>query len=244
MYQREDSDRAGPRLLRPRAGRSRPPRPAGSKADLANQIAMDTGFWLGDAFASGGRTGYDHKKMGITARGAWVSVRRHFSELGIDPDVDTFTCVGIGDMSGDVFWAASLSSSANSPSSPRRDRPLARYSGSTPRWSRAARFMSLPVGDDLPVGGRVDEDRARARRRLRQAGRERVHALPHRVALALDEDEVLTAINETGSLRMRANRIGLNLLRHDEAAQAQVVVDLREQNRILAHFAGIDHRCS
>lgn len=72
-------------------------------SDLANQIAMDTGFWLGDAFASGGRTGYDHKKMGITARGAWVSVRRHFSELGIDPDVDTFTCVGIGDMSGDVF---------------------------------------------------------------------------------------------------------------------------------------------
>ncbi|HEY1738821.1 MAG TPA: NAD-glutamate dehydrogenase domain-containing protein, partial [Acidimicrobiia bacterium] len=61
------------------------------------------GFWLGDAFASGGSSGYDHKAMGITARGAWESVRAHFRELGIDPDVDSFTVVGIGDMSGDVF---------------------------------------------------------------------------------------------------------------------------------------------
>lgn len=72
-------------------------------SDVANRIAGDYGFWLDDAFASGGSTGYDHKALGITARGAWVSLRRHFFEIGIDPDVDEFTVVGIGDMSGDVF---------------------------------------------------------------------------------------------------------------------------------------------
>ena len=72
-------------------------------SDLANQISLDRGFWLGDAFASGGSAGYDHKAMGITARGAWVSVQRHFREMGLDPQTTGFTCVGIGDMSGDVF---------------------------------------------------------------------------------------------------------------------------------------------
>jgi glutamate dehydrogenase len=72
-------------------------------SDTANAIAQDYGFWLGDAFASGGSAGYDHKALGITARGAWESVRRHFRELGVDVLRDPFTCVGIGDMSGDVF---------------------------------------------------------------------------------------------------------------------------------------------
>jgi len=72
-------------------------------SDIANEIACARGFWLGDAFASGGSEGYDHKAMGITARGAWESVRRHFRHLVIDPDRDDFTVVGIGDMSGDVF---------------------------------------------------------------------------------------------------------------------------------------------
>ena len=79
-------------------------------SDLANQIAVERGFWLGDAFASGGSDGYDHKAMGITARGAWVSVQRHFSEMGIDDQTDDFTCVGIGDMSGDVFGNGMLRS--------------------------------------------------------------------------------------------------------------------------------------
>ncbi|MDF6460918.1 NAD-glutamate dehydrogenase, partial [Escherichia coli] len=61
------------------------------------------GFWLGDAFASGGSVGYDHKKMAITARGAWESVKRHFSEMGVDTQTQDFTVVGVGDMSGDVF---------------------------------------------------------------------------------------------------------------------------------------------
>ena len=72
-------------------------------SDIANAISIEHGFWLGDAFASGGSAGYDHKGMGITARGAWVSVQRHFREMGIDPQTTDFTCVGIGDMSGDVF---------------------------------------------------------------------------------------------------------------------------------------------
>lgn len=72
-------------------------------SDTANAIAAEFGFWLADAFASGGSLGYDHKKMGITARGAWVSVQRHFHELGMDPQRDPIVTVGIGDMSGDVF---------------------------------------------------------------------------------------------------------------------------------------------
>src|SRR3954452_11658368 len=72
-------------------------------SDLANSVAQEYGFWLDDAFASGGSSGYDHKKLGITARGAWESVKRHFVELGVDVATDPFTVVGIGDMSGDVF---------------------------------------------------------------------------------------------------------------------------------------------
>ena len=72
-------------------------------SDYANSVSKEYGFWLGDAFASGGSVGYDHKAMGITARGAWESVKRHFRELGVDTQTTPFTVVGIGDMSGDVF---------------------------------------------------------------------------------------------------------------------------------------------
>ena len=72
-------------------------------SDTANALAAEYGFWLGDAFASGGSAGYDHKKMGITARGAWECVKRHFRELGVDTQSQDFTVAGIGDMSGDVF---------------------------------------------------------------------------------------------------------------------------------------------
>jgi len=72
-------------------------------SDIANGVAQSYGFWLDDAFASGGSAGYDHKAMGITARGAWESVKRHFREMGIDTQSEDFTVVGVGDMSGDVF---------------------------------------------------------------------------------------------------------------------------------------------
>ncbi|MDG1478958.1 MAG: NAD-glutamate dehydrogenase [Myxococcota bacterium] len=72
-------------------------------SNTANALAAEYGFWLDDAFASGGSNGYDHKEVGITARGGWVTARRHFYELGLDPDREEFTCVGIGDTGGDVF---------------------------------------------------------------------------------------------------------------------------------------------
>jgi glutamate dehydrogenase len=72
-------------------------------SDVANAIALERGFWLGDAFASGGSNGYDHKAMGITAKGAWVSVQRHFREMGVDVQSQSITVAGCGDMSGDVF---------------------------------------------------------------------------------------------------------------------------------------------
>ena len=81
-------------------------------SDVANAIALDRGFWLGDAFASGGSHGYDHKAMGITAKGAWISVKRHFAELGTDVQSEPVTVVGCGDMSGDVFGNGMLLSKA------------------------------------------------------------------------------------------------------------------------------------
>ena len=83
-----------------------------SFSDVANAIALERGFWLGDAFASGGSVGYDHKAMGITARGAWVSVQRHFAEMGIDVQSEPVTVAGVGDMSGDVFGNGMLLSKA------------------------------------------------------------------------------------------------------------------------------------
>ncbi|HVL79102.1 MAG TPA: NAD-glutamate dehydrogenase domain-containing protein [Sphingomicrobium sp.] len=81
-------------------------------SDVANAIALERGFWLGDAFASGGSNGYDHKAMGITARGGWISVQRHFLEMGIDVQSDPVTVAGCGDMSGDVFGNGMLLSKA------------------------------------------------------------------------------------------------------------------------------------
>ncbi|PZU59709.1 MAG: NAD-glutamate dehydrogenase, partial [Brevundimonas sp.] len=81
-------------------------------SDIANGVSASYGFWLGDAFASGGSIGYDHKGMGITARGAWEAVKRHFREMGKDIQTQPFTMVGVGDMSGDVFGNGALLSQA------------------------------------------------------------------------------------------------------------------------------------
>ena len=81
-----------------------------SFSDFANEIAIEYGFWLGDAFASGGSAGYDHKAIGITSRGAWELVKRHFRELGRDIQSDDFTVIGVGDMAGDVFGNGMLRS--------------------------------------------------------------------------------------------------------------------------------------
>jgi glutamate dehydrogenase len=81
-------------------------------SDVANAISLERDFWLGDAFASGGSVGYDHKAMGITAKGAWVAVTRHFAEMGVDVQRDPVSVVGVGDMSGDVFGNGMLLSEA------------------------------------------------------------------------------------------------------------------------------------
>lgn len=81
-----------------------------SFSDIANAISLERGFWLGDAFASGGTHGYDHKAMAITARGAWIAVRHHFKQLDMDPQNDVIRVVGVGDMSGDVFGNGMLQS--------------------------------------------------------------------------------------------------------------------------------------
>ena len=101
------------------------------------------GFWLGDAFASGGSAGYDHKAMGITARGAWESVKRHFRELGVDTQTQDFTVVGIGDMSGDVFGNGMLLSRAHPAG--RRVRPPARLPRPDPDAARLVRRAAAAV---------------------------------------------------------------------------------------------------
>ena len=120
-------------------------------SDIANGISIDHGFWLGDAFASGGSAGYDHKGMGITARGAWESVRRHFRELGIDTQTQDFTCVAIGDMSGDVFGNGMLLSRAHQaggrlrPPAPDH-RPRSRPGGQLGGAEAAVRAAALELG--------------------------------------------------------------------------------------------------
>ena len=118
-------------------------------SDVANRLAEDRGFWLGDAFASGGSNGFDHKALGVTARGAWTAVTHHFAELGIDVQTDRISVVGIGDMSGDVFGSGMLrsepsrwsprSTTATSSSTPTRTRPPRSPSGR--RIARAARLL-------------------------------------------------------------------------------------------------------
>ena len=125
-------------------------------SDTANEIAARYGFWLGDAFASGGSEGYDHKKMGITARGAWESVKWHFAALGLNPDTDDFTTVGVGDMSGDVFGNGMLLS--------RRIRLIAafdhRHIFIDPAPDPAASFAERTRMFALPRSSWADYDRA------------------------------------------------------------------------------------
>ena len=120
---------------------SRPTRAPRASPTSPTRIAGEYRFWLGDAFASGGSAGYDHKKMGITARGAWVSVKRHFRELGRDLHTERFTVAGIGDMSGDVFGNGMLRSAAHPPA--RRLQPAAHLS--RPRPGSGTQLSGAPA---------------------------------------------------------------------------------------------------
>ncbi len=112
-------------------------------SDIANEVAKSYGFWLGDAFASGGSVGYDHKAMGITAKGAWESVKRHFREMGVDTQSEDFTVVGVGDMSGDVFGNGMLLSEAHPAA--RRVRPPAHLHRPQPRRRDVVAGAQAPV---------------------------------------------------------------------------------------------------
>jgi len=119
-------------------------------SDIANAVAAEYGFWLGDAFASGGSAGYDHKKMAITARGAWESVKRHFRELGVNPQAGDFTVAGIGDMSGDVFGNGMLSRATSAWS--RRSTTATSSSTLRPTPGRASRSASASSTCRAPPG--------------------------------------------------------------------------------------------
>ena len=116
-------------------------------SDIANAISQEYGFWLGDAFASGGSAGYDHKAMGITARGAWISVQRHFRDLGVDVQNDDVTVAGIGDMSGDVFGNGMLLSGTSAWWRP----STTGTSSSTPIPTRRSASRSAPGCSASPV---------------------------------------------------------------------------------------------
>jgi glutamate dehydrogenase len=115
-------------------------------SDVANAIALDRGFWLGDAFASGGSQGYDHKAMGITAKGAWISVQRHFAERGLDVQKDVIRVVGCGDMSGDVFGNGMLLSQTLKIVAAFDHRHIFLDPNPDPSvsWAERARLFSLP----------------------------------------------------------------------------------------------------
>ena len=132
-------------------------------SDLANAVAIERGFWLGDAFASGGSVGYDHKAMGITARGAWESVTRHFRELDIDVQTQDFTVVGVGDMSGDVFGNGMLLSRAHPAG--RRLRPPARLRRPHPRRGVVLRRAQAAVRPAALLVGRLQPLADQRRRR-------------------------------------------------------------------------------
>jgi len=138
-----------------------------SFSDYANAISAEYGHWLGDAFASGGSAGYDHKGMGITARGAWESVKRHFREMGVDTQTTDFTCVGIGDMSGDVFGNGMLLSNAISSSTRTPIRRPAGTSGSGCSSCRArpGRTTTRSSSPRAAACGRARPSRSRSRRR-------------------------------------------------------------------------------
>ena len=133
-------------------------------SDIANAISVEHDYWLGDAFASGGSAGYDHKVMGITARGAWESVKRHFREMDVDIGKTPFTVVGVGDMSGDVFGNGMLRE--NTIKLRRRLRPSRHFHRSRSRSGSELRRTQTPVrAAALELAGlRQDADFQRRRR--------------------------------------------------------------------------------
>ena len=145
-------------------------------SDIANAISIEYGHWFGDAFASGGSAGYDHKGMGITARGAWECVKRHFRELGVDIQSQEFTCAGIGDMSGDVFGNGMLLSKHIRLVAAFDHRhifldPNPQVAAELPRARAAVRAAALELGRLLPQAHLARRRRVAAHRQVDSARR-------------------------------------------------------------------------
>ena len=157
-------------------------------SDIANDVAESYGFWLGDAFASGGSVGYDHKAMGITAKGAWEAVKRHFREMGVDTQTEDFTVVGIGDMSGDVFGNGMLLS--------KHIRLLAAFDhrhifldpdpDAATSWDERKRLFDLPRSSWEDYNRVADQ---RGRRRLQPASRSRSRSARRSAPRSASTDE-------------------------------------------------------
>ena len=210
------------------------------------------GFWLGDAFASGGSAGYDHKTLGITARGAWESVKRHFRELDLDPAVDEFTVVGIGDMSGDVFGNGMLLSRPDP--ARRRLRPPARLHRPRPRTPAASfaerkRLFELAR---LLVGRLRPRADLRGRRRLAAHARSRSRCRRRRAprsgsrtsALAPDRPDPRDPARAGRPAVERRHRHGRQGLRRDRRRRAGPLVATRSASTRATCAAGSSARAA
>ncbi|HZL00063.1 MAG TPA: NAD-glutamate dehydrogenase, partial [Caulobacteraceae bacterium] len=213
-----------------------------SFSDIANAVAGDYGFWLGDAFASGGSAGYDHKAMGITARGAWEGVKRHFRELGKDIQREAFTVVGIGDMSGDVFGNAMLLSKTT--------RLLAafdhRHIFLDPDPEPAAAWAERKRLFDLPASSWNDYDRAA----ISAGGGVFARALKTiavtaevRAMLDLKTDTVSAAELMTAILKTRAELLYLGGIGTYVKAAGQSSLDVGDKANDLIRVDGRELRC-
>jgi len=213
-----------------------------SFSDIANSVAGDYGFWLGDAFASGGSAGYDHKQMGITARGAWEGVKRHFRELGIDIQREPITVIGIGDMSGDVFGNGMLLSKTLKLRAAFDHRHIFLDPDSDPAtsWAERKRLFDLPRSswDDydrslISAGGGVWP------RNLKSVPlSDEVRALLETKAEALSPAELINAI-----LKSRADLLYLGGIGTYVKATAETNLDVGDKANDALRVNGRDLRC-
>ncbi len=196
-----------------------------SFSDTANAIAIDHGFWLGDAFASGGSNGYDHKAMGITAKGAWISVQRHFAEMGVDVQEESVRVCGVGDMSGDVFGNGMLLSKAIKLVAAFDHRHIFIDPDPDPTnsWTERKRLFDLPRSswDDydkklISKGGGVF---ARSEKSIKLTK-------PIREMLGIEEDTVDPATLMSAILRMKADLLWFGGIGTYVKAKAESSIDV------------------
>ena len=213
-----------------------------SFSDIANGVAADYGFWLGDAFASGGSAGYDHKAMAITARGAWESVKRHFRELGKDVQSEPFTVVGVGDMSGDVFGNGMLLSKQTRLRAAFDHRHIFLDPDPDPgvSWAERKRLFDLPTSswDDydrtlISAGGGVWPRTQKSIAVSEQA----------RVLLDLDDEEVAPAELVLAILKSRTELLYLGGIGTYAKAAAQTDVEVGDKANDAVRVNGRDLRC-